>query len=198
MLMPLVGALIGWITNLLAIRLLFRPYRRVYLPFTKIYLQGVLPKRQQEIAANIGQIVENELLNVNDLFAQVVEPDSLDEFISIIVFAVQNRLDAYVPGYMPEGIKQKIRDLVGNFVDKELRNVFREVEENFMRHLKRSVKIADLVEERINSLDVKQVEDLVVKTAKTELKHIEIMGAVLGFLIGLVQAAVMGLEGVWF
>lgn len=198
MVMPLVGALIGWVTNLLAIRLLFRPHRRIYLPFTKIYLQGVLPKRQQEIAANIGQIVENELLNVQDLFAQVVEPDSLDELISIVVSAVQSRLDTHVPGYMPEGIKLKIHDLVGSFVDRELRNVLREVEDNFMGHLKRNVKIAALIEERINSLDVKQAEDLVVKTAKTELKHIEIMGAVLGFLIGLVQAAVMGLEGVWF
>lgn len=196
--MPLVGALIGWVTNYLAIRLLFRPYRRVYLPFTKIYLQGVLPKRQQEIAAHIGEIVENELLNVQDLFSQVVQPESLNELISIIVTAVQSRLECYVPRYMPEGIRQKINELVGSFVDKELRNVFGEVQENFINHLKQNVTIAELVEKRINSLDVRQAEDLVIRVAKTELKHIEVMGGVLGFLIGLIQALLLGLEGVFF
>lgn len=196
--MPLVGALIGWITNLLAIRLLFRPYNKIYIPFTKIYLQGVLPKRRDEIAESIGQVVENELLNVDDLFAQLVKDDTFNEAVSLIVTAVQNRLDEHMPGFLPEGIRLRICDFVGNFVDREVRNTFSDVKENLFKQLGQSVNIAELVKNRIKSLDVRQVEDLVVQTAKTELKHIEIMGGVLGLLIGIVQALVMGLEGIWF
>lgn len=57
---PLIGAFIGWITNVLAIRLLFRPHR----PFQFLFwtFQGLIPKRRAEIAANVARVVDKDLL----------------------------------------------------------------------------------------------------------------------------------------
>ena len=60
---PLAGALIGFVTNLIAIKMLFRPLReiRVFglrLPFTP----GILPRQRHKLAASIGAMVERELL----------------------------------------------------------------------------------------------------------------------------------------
>ncbi|HHT66442.1 MAG TPA: DUF445 family protein, partial [Clostridiales bacterium] len=52
--MIIVGALIGWFTNYLAVKMLFRPIRPWRIPLTKIELQGLIPKRREEIAVTIG------------------------------------------------------------------------------------------------------------------------------------------------
>lgn len=63
-----IGALIGGLTNLLAIRMLFRPLTPIrlgnwQLPFTP----GLIPKRREEIARNVGQIVEQHLFTSSAL-----------------------------------------------------------------------------------------------------------------------------------
>jgi len=60
---PLVGAVIGFVTNVVAIRMLFRPLTEirifgVRLPFTP----GILPRQRSRLAQSIGAMVERELL----------------------------------------------------------------------------------------------------------------------------------------
>lgn len=67
------GAVIGYVTNALAIRMLFRPYReirlgRFVLPFTP----GIIPKQRVRLATSLGRMVSQSLFN----------PESLDKHIS--------------------------------------------------------------------------------------------------------------------
>lgn len=60
---PLLGAGIGYLTNSLAIRMLFRPLRRVKILGIPIPLTpGVIPKQRNELAESIGRMVSRELL----------------------------------------------------------------------------------------------------------------------------------------
>jgi hypothetical protein len=62
---PIVGALIGWGTNWLALKMLFRPIVPFRLgPWS---IQGVIPRRQGALAANLGEMVERELVSHHDL-----------------------------------------------------------------------------------------------------------------------------------
>ena len=56
LILTIVGGLIGWITNILAIKLLFRPIKPVKIPILNIEILGLIPKRKKEIAANIGHL----------------------------------------------------------------------------------------------------------------------------------------------
>ena len=49
------------------------------------------------------------------------------------------------------------------------------------------VKISDIVEEKINNYEIQKVEEIIIAIAKKELKHIEILGGILGLLIGAIQ-----------
>jgi uncharacterized membrane protein YheB (UPF0754 family) len=65
---PVIGAVIGFITNVLAIRMLFRPLREIRflgirLPFTP----GILPRQRHRLAQSIGGMVERELLTAQVL-----------------------------------------------------------------------------------------------------------------------------------
>jgi uncharacterized membrane protein YheB (UPF0754 family) len=85
---PIVGAVIGYITNVVAIKMLFRPLKeiRVFgirLPFTP----GILPRQRYKLAENIGAIVEQQLLTPEILIARLRQED------------VRNNLKSTIAGY---------------------------------------------------------------------------------------------------
>ena len=74
---PLLGCLIGYITNALAIRMLFRPHKVKYLfgihiPFTP----GIIPKEKGRIALSIGQVISNNLMS-SDVLGQYLLSDDM-------------------------------------------------------------------------------------------------------------------------
>ena len=73
---PLLGAIIGYGTNRLAIRMLFRPLepKRFWgrrIPFTP----GIIPKSRDELAASVGSIVAKDLLSPDALRKHLDNPD---------------------------------------------------------------------------------------------------------------------------
>lgn len=72
---PLLGAGIGYLTNAIAIRMLFRPFteKRIFgirVPFTP----GVIPKYRYQLAENIGVLVSKELLSEEMLKEHILSP----------------------------------------------------------------------------------------------------------------------------
>ena len=86
---PAVGAVIGYITNDIAIRMLFRPHQAKYIfgvhvPFTP----GIIPKEKARIAGAIGKAVSENLMNrevleksllSDDMLTKIT--DAIDEFV---------------------------------------------------------------------------------------------------------------------
>ncbi len=65
---PVVGAVIGYITNDIAIRMLFRPHKAIYigrwrLPFTP----GIVPRRKDQLAKILGEAIVEKFFNADDL-----------------------------------------------------------------------------------------------------------------------------------
>lgn len=76
-------------------------------------------------------------------------------------------------------------------VDVEVKAAIDELSEDIMNKAKERINIQEMVENKINELDLYQLEELIIKVAKKELKHIEILGLVLGFLIGIIQGIII-------
>ncbi len=86
---PIVGGVIGYITNGIAIKMLFRPLKPVYvfgkqLPFTP----GLIPKEKSRIAKSVGNVISTELLN-----EEVLEKVLLKEEI---YKAIENKIDEFI------------------------------------------------------------------------------------------------------
>lgn len=61
--MIVIGAIIGGVTNVIAIRMLFHPYKAHYIFNMRIpFTPGLIPKRRDEIATKIGQVIEEHLI----------------------------------------------------------------------------------------------------------------------------------------
>lgn len=69
---PIIGAIIGYGTNLLAIRMLFRPHRAKYLLRFRIpFTPGIIPKSRDELADSVGRAVAEELLTPDAILTQL-------------------------------------------------------------------------------------------------------------------------------
>ncbi|MGM0864016.1 MAG: DUF445 domain-containing protein [Bacillota bacterium] len=74
--MVLIGALIGGVTNSLAIKMLFRPYRAYYIGKFKVpFTPGLIPKRRGELAEQLGKMVVDHLITPESLQKKVMNDD---------------------------------------------------------------------------------------------------------------------------
>ena len=65
---PLLGGVIGYVTNYIAIRMLFRPLRPWRLVGIRVPLTpGIIPSKRGELARKMGEMVGEHLLTVDDV-----------------------------------------------------------------------------------------------------------------------------------
>ncbi len=190
---PVISALIGWVTNFFAIKMIFRPHK----PF-KLFgltIQGILPRRKADLAIQIGDTVEKELISHNDIQKAIDNPEFHKELSSTVVMAIDkvivNKLGAnpmlsmFLSGEMMESIKGMLAEEVENEVPAFMEKMFERMEEY--------IDFKELVATKVNEFDMDQLEKIVYDIASRELKTIEILGAVLGFFVGLVQLAIFAI-----
>lgn len=77
---PVVGGVVGYFTNDLAIRMLFRPLKPVYLFGHKLPMTpGMIPKNKERLAAGIGDMVSGKLMSSDVLAETLLSPEMLDK-----------------------------------------------------------------------------------------------------------------------
>ena len=79
---PLIGAAIGYFTNYIAVKMLFKPHHPVMLgSFQLPFTPGLIPKRKNELAGAIGGAVSDVLLTKEDL-TKALPADSIKDSIT--------------------------------------------------------------------------------------------------------------------
>lgn len=184
-LMPLVGALIGWFTNYLAIKMLFRPLAPV--KFLGIIFQGLIPRRRDEIAKSIGEAVEKELLSVDDLLDQIASPALQQEVVAAIVEVSSRKLHEKM-AIIPTAVRNFIVNYLQEIIEEEAKDAVAELKERISESIKAQVHLASLVEEKLKGFEPAELERIILSLSSRELKHIEVLGGILGLIIGLLQA----------
>ncbi|MBR6545447.1 MAG: DUF445 family protein [Clostridia bacterium] len=105
---PAVGAAIGYLTNALAVKMLFRPYSekrigRLRLPFTP----GVIPRRRKALARALGDAVGRQLVTQSDLREAILSDTALDALTDLVLASISGR----------DGLEKQLGALLG---EKEL------------------------------------------------------------------------------
>ena len=109
---PFAGAIIGFITNVVAIRMLFRPLGEIRilgirLPFTP----GILPRQRRRLAQSIGAMVERELLTPEIIRDRLMRGEVREKIKQTLSRFTENILEK-TPGELFEGR--------GNFLAKKI------------------------------------------------------------------------------
>jgi uncharacterized membrane protein YheB (UPF0754 family) len=191
-LLPLVGALIGYVTNRLAVHMIFRPVEpKKILGMT---LQGLVPRRQDDLAKSIGGVVGDHLVRPEDLRGALENID----LESVVDRALDKGLGAkleelrklpLVGSFLTD---DRVAELRGHAVQGIIKNKD-DIADALQEGLEKGVNVHELVEAKVKSFPVTRMEELILQVASKELKSIEILGGVLGGIVGLVQAVLLSL-----
>ncbi|MDX8336489.1 MULTISPECIES: DUF445 domain-containing protein [Cetobacterium] len=187
-LLIVIGSMIGWVTNYIAIKMLFKPYEEINLGFFKI--QGLIPKRRHEIGLTLADTIQKELISMEDI-TKKLEKANLDvEMERVIDNILEKKLATEITTKFPmlamflnesalKKIKEAIKGSIMENKDQIISMLFETLEKN--------VDFKEIIVEKVDAFSLEELERITFSLAKKELKHIELIGAVLGGVIGIVQ-----------
>lgn len=156
---PIIGAVIGYCTNYIAVKMLFRPLHPVYLfgkqlPFTP----GIIPKGQARLAKAIGNVVGDTLLTEQDVQEMLLTDE------------VHNQLRIRLDNILQEKEAVSLKELCLQFTDESGYETGREMMQE---------KLTDLVADRVLDMGLGEVISRKVLEAVRE----KVSGSLLGMMI---------------
>jgi uncharacterized membrane protein YheB (UPF0754 family) len=185
---PFISAFIHWLTIWMALKLLFHPrHPKKILGFT---LHGVFPKRQQQIAESLGRIVGHELLSFDDIEQMITRPENVQRILPLAEERIDNFLRVRLKEEMPMismFIGDKTIGQLKTVFMKELEELFPVIMKNYVANLRNDLDLERIVVEKIASFSADRLENMLNEFLTKEFRFVEIIGAALGFLIGLLQ-----------
>lgn len=191
LLIPPICALIGWLTNLIAVQMIFRPRRPI--SFLGLTLVGVIPKRKSDLAQKIGETVEKELISHHDVHDAVDTPGFREEILDAVIAAIDRFIEKTLGGnpivsvVLAGDVAMKVKEIVKD----EVRGVLPGIMEDLFEKMERRLDFKEIVRRKIEEYDLAHLEEIIYAIAARELRFIEVLGGILGFLVGLAQVALL-------
>lgn len=187
---PIVGAFIGWLTNKIALWMLFHPDRARGPSW--VAWQGLIPRRKEELARAIARTVTEKLLTEKDLNSMLASVDLRLYLREATDSFIEQRLTGTVRGYqfMPESVRDRVVVAIKQIVGERLPARIDDISPDFAGRVIADLNLGQHLEQRIGDWPTEEVERVTRDVAGREMRGIEIAGAVLGFLIGVVQVVI--------
>lgn len=192
---PFITAAIGWLTNWVAIQMLFHPREPMRLFFWT--WQGLIPRRQEQLAGEAAEIIEREIMQQHMIVHEIRKIELgpyLEEAAHKVVWeriGPQLKAVPLLGGFINESTLAKLEVIAAGAMKDEAEPLMEKVATQF----EASVDLKQLIEDNIAAFDLERLEAIVNEVAKREFRTIERLGAVLGFLIGCLQLVILLLTG---
>lgn len=188
---PFISAVIGYVTNYIAIKMLFYPRRPINLRLFTI--QGIFPKRKTLLARRMAKLVAEELLSMDQLKEEIDRQATQGE--------IRQAIEEEVEKYLKEKISS-LNPLISTFINdnrmlqlrdkicREIESFIPKITRQFFNRLD-TVNLENMVFEQVASFTSDKLENMMMSVIQDELKFIEWAGAFLGFTIGLIQVLLL-------
>lgn len=186
--LPLVGALIGYVCKWCAIRMLFAPSQ--FRGIGPVGWQGVVQRRAPKFANGVADTVAEAGITVDAMLAKVSDADIRDQVQPLVTQlapgALDAGLDALKPGIsaiLPAPVKAQ---LVAQ-VSREAERIFMAVAPQARTLVASTIDLRSIVVRQLSGNNADRLARLFQTVGARELRVVIYYGAVLGFLIGLLE-----------
>lgn len=187
-LLPFIAAFIGWFTNWIAIKMLFHPKEPVR--FLGLTIQGIFPKRQAQFAASLGSLVSRELISFDDIARRIHSPETLQKVLPVVEEKVHQYIHVKLKEEMPllsMFINEKTMSSIQAGIVKEFEAMFPVMLDKLTTGMQQELNVERLVTDKVAAFSSDKLEAILFSIMSREFRFVEIVGAVLGFLIGWIQ-----------
>lgn len=193
-LLPFIAAFIGWLTNYIAVKMLFHPRKEIRIFF--IRFQGVFPKRQKAFAHKLGSIVSNELFSVSEVTEKLKEQAGSDAVMEKVASKIEEVITTRLPEAIPMAAMFLTPEMVGMVKElfmSDLKDMIEDVIGELSSRIESDLDVHAIVEEKVANFSSDKLEEILFSIMAREFKFIEFVGACLGFLIGITQILLLEL-----
>lgn len=180
----------GFFTNWMAVQLLLKPVKPVNI--LGFRLQGLLPRRQAELAERISSAIAEKFLTREDILAFLRQVDPVAAMRALLVEKWDEKLGEILDGIpmakmfvSPERL-QGIRDKIAGALAEEAGTFT----ERLVESLDGKIDLKETLRRNIMAFDVTELNDIIEQIGYREFREIAWVGAAIGLLIGSVHAVI--------
>lgn len=192
-LLPIFGVLIGYVTNYVAIRMIFEPIEEHRVGPFKVH--GLFLRRQREVAGIYSKVIAEDVVNLSNIGRELLEGRQSDRTRKLIVNSLRPAIDR-ATGYA----RTAVRVAVGtDRYDAIRESVATEAVDYTMTPLDdpdfnatQSEAIEELITERMQEMSSHDFSEMLRTVIKEDEWLLYLHGAVLGFGAGLIHLALFG------
>ena len=194
---PLISALIGLITNFIAVRMIFRP--RHEIRFLNFRIQGLIPKRKKDLAEKIAHTVEKELISHRDI-KEIIKSENFhiqtgEVIRSKIEDFITNKIgnNPLLSMFMTPEVTTRLSASFMEELQKEIPGII----DSLFERVESKIDFRDIIKKKLDDFDPSKLESIVYNIASRELKAIEYLGGILGFVVGIIQLLLISAGGIY-
>tara|TARA_B100001939_G_scaffold322226_1_gene312552 strand:+ start:106151 stop:107371 length:1221 start_codon:yes stop_codon:yes gene_type:complete len=187
--MPIMGLIVGYVTNWLALQMIFRPLEpRKFFGF--IYYQGLFLKRQPEVSYEFADVLEKRVFHSENLIRMIFEGRGGDLLIQLVRDKAAEGVDKAVKNtpVIPMMINDDQRQLMKEQTANMLVGAVPQVADRVETYIVDALDIKQTVARRLSFLPPSEFEELLHSVFKEDELTLIALGAFLGGLVGLLQA----------
>ncbi len=188
---PFVSAFVGWITNFLAIKMLFYPTD--YIGLRPFGWRGIIPANALKMTNNAVDLMVNKLVKIKEIFSRldpkIIAKDMEPSLTLISIQIVDEVMLAQAP-FLWKNLHISKKEIIY----KKIRDRFPETIENTITDIKENIdELIDFKQIAAETLlnDKKLITKIFLDVGKKEFKFIERSGLFLGFAFGILQLVVI-------
>ena len=192
LLIPLISALVGWFTNVVAIKMMFYPVEFVGIP-PYLGWQGVIPANALRLARISNALITQKLLSLRELFDETFNAESfagklgvvIDDVTEQVIDEVANKHAKPIWDNAGEFMQGKVRALVRAEVIEVSRSIAMDMADDIDNIMDIEKTVLDAID-RHKAL----MGEMFYEVGRKEFKFIERSGLYFGFLFGVFQMVI--------
>jgi uncharacterized membrane protein YheB (UPF0754 family) len=196
---PVTSAIIGWGTNVLALKMTFYPIEFIGI---KPYIgwQGIIPSKAAKMAKLSVDLWTSRLVDVKELFAQIDPSQVAEEMRPQFDRIAKEIMDEFMEEQMPEvwsRLPDSVKKVVYARISRDMPKIVNDIMTDVKENIEEVFDLKGMVVQRLMQ-DKSLLNEIFLKCGREEFKFIERSGIYFGFLFGLVQMGVWYLYDAWW
>lgn len=193
--LPLSGLIIGNLTNYLAIKMIFRPLRPHLLCCGRINIQGLFLKRQAIASKKLASMLTDSCVNADMMIQFLLNSPGYQTALDIFRRNTEKACDD-VLGRMSNVVgmtvgNEKWQQIKGDVVIRLAEEMGKHAGE-FTKYVDEVLRIEDTIAERLAELPPEKFEGMLHPAFEEDEWMLIVLGGVLGVIVGVFQALVLG------
>ena len=157
-------------------------------------IQGIFHKRQLQFAEQLGELVSKELLSFSDIEEKITSADNIKKIMPI----AEKHIDEFLRTRLGEAfpmigmfIGEKTINQLKTLFMNELETIFPVIIKGYMQNLQQELDLKQIVTSKVAAFSVDKLEVNLYQSMGKELRAVQMMGAAIGLLVGLIQIGII-------